>query len=393
MRQNDEQVNEKSNCQEVSTSMQPATHLALKLTVDVEGASNGQSVETASSQSPSLEALECLLSGETKNDLNLTLGEEVAVGDLSIGPEQTSPVSVLDSSAYMEESPSPAKQTSIARKGNATTECLKNPQDLWKTFDGLSTNNTVLELPSKISRKKLQSIDNLVQKLRRLNSTHDESQTDHIASLCHSTNSNDRYISEILVTSGLLLRDLASGLTAFQLHPSGHPINPELYFVLEQTKASLLAKGETNRDGMTSTMSNPEKLHRKLVFDVVNEIFAGKLNLVGPPPEPSFKPDKLAKKTLSVQLLLKELCIGVKLLQAKKQDFSLEGEDDGLKNILREDVMHRSDKWMDFQSDLSGIVLDVERSIFKELVNEMVMSEAVALRGRRPRRQRQLFSN
>lgn len=55
--------------------------------------------------------------------------------------------------------------------------------------------------------------------------------------------------------------------------------------------------------------------------------------------------------------------------------------------------MHRSDKWMDFQSDLSGIVLDVERSIFKELVNEMVMSEAVALRGRQHRRQRQLFSN
>lgn len=321
MRQNDEQVNEKSNCQEVSTSMQPAAHLALKLTVDVEGASNGQSVETASSQSPSLEAFECLLSGETKNDLNLTLGEEVAVGDLSIGPEQTSPVSVLDSSAYMEESPSPAKQTSIARKGNATTESSKNPQGLWKTFDGLSTNNTVLELPSKISRKKLQSIDNLVQKLRRLNSTHDESQTDHIASLCQSTNPNDRYISEILVTSGLLLRDLASGLTAFQLHPSGHPINPELYFVLEQTKASLLAKGETNRDGMTSTMSNPEKLHRKLVFDVVNEILAGKLNLVGPPPEPSFKPNKLAKKTLSAQLLLKELCIGGKASSSQKAGF------------------------------------------------------------------------
>ncbi|KAJ8448878.1 hypothetical protein Cgig2_030734 [Carnegiea gigantea] len=395
VRQNDEQVNEKSNCQEVSTSMQPATHLALKLTVDVEGASNGQSVEMASSQSPSLEAFECLLSGETKNDLNLTLGEEVAVGDLSIGPEQTSPVSVLTrlhiwKSRHLlrNKLPLPEKVKFLApdKICNATTESLKNPQeDLWKTFDGLSTNNTVLELPSKISCKKLQSIDNLVQKLRLLNPTHNESQTDHIASLCESTNPNDRYISEILVTSGLLLRDLASGLAAFQLHPSGHPVNPELYFVLEQTKASLLAKGETNRDGMTSTMSNPEKLHRKLVFDVVNEILAGRLNLVGPPPEPSFKPDKLAKKTLSAQLLLKELCIEVKLLQAKKQGFSLEEEGDGLKNILTEEVMHRSDKWMDFKSDLSGIVLDVERSIFKELVNEMVISEAVALRGRRHR--------
>jgi len=233
-----------------------------------------------------------------------------------------------------------------------------------------------------------------VQKLRRLNSSHDESQTDHIASLCESTNPNDRYISEILVTSGLLLTDLTSGLTAFRLHPSGKPINPELYFVLEQTKASsLLAKGETNKDGMTSTIFKPEKLHRKLIFDVVNEILAGKLRSVRPSHEPWIKPNKLAKKTFSAQMLLKELCIEVELLQAKKQDFSLEEEDERLKNILREDVMHRSDKWVDFESDLSGIVLDVERSIFKELVNEMVMSEAVALRGRLNRRRRRLCSN
>nr|GFB90380.1 protein longifolia 1 [Tanacetum cinerariifolium] len=74
---------------------------------------------------------------------------------------------------------------------------------------------------SEINRKKLQNIEHLVQKLTRLNSTHDEAHTDYIASLCENTKPDDRYISEILLASGLLLRDLGSSLTTFHLYYDG----------------------------------------------------------------------------------------------------------------------------------------------------------------------------
>lgn len=377
--------------QEVSTSVHPETHLALKSKVDLEVTIKEQHVEIACCESRSLEPFKCFMSVEMMNDMKSRLSEEDEVGDLSIAPEQPSPVSVLDSSLYIEESPSPVKQISHALEGNATSESNDNPvEDPWNTTDYLSTKTTVLELPSKIIRKKLQRINNLVQKLRQLNSTHNESQTDYIASLCENSNPDNRYICEILITSGFLLRDLSnSGLTVFELHPSGHPINPELFSVLEQTKR------ENSANGVSLTKSNPQKLHRKIVFDVVNETLLGKLNLVSPRNEPWFKPDKLAKKTLNAQMLLKEVCGEIELLQAKSHGFSLleEEEDDGLKKILWEDMMNTSDKWVDFRSDISGIVLDVERSIFKELVNEIVLGKGASIRGRANGCSRQLFSN
>ncbi|TQE01561.1 hypothetical protein C1H46_012791 [Malus baccata] len=189
-------------------------------------------------------------------------------------------------------------------------------------------------LTSEINRMKWKNIENLVLKLRRLNYNHDE------ASLCENTNPDHGYISEILLASGLLLGDLGSSLTTFQLHPSGHPINPELFYVLGQTKASsLLAKEECSPD----------------------------------------KPDKLAKKTVNAQKLLKELSSEIEQLQAKKPECSLEDEDDGLKNIQWEDVVQTGQKAGEFfHGDTSGVVLDVERLIFKDLVNEIVIGEAAA---------------
>jgi hypothetical protein len=246
-------------------------------------------------------------------------------------------------------------------------------------------------LSSDINRKKLQKIENLVQKLRQLNSTHDESSTDYIASLCENTNPDHRYISEILLASGLLLRDLSSGLSTFQLHPSGHPINPELFFVLEQTKASnLVSKEECSPGKSFHSKPNPEKFHRKLIFDAVNEILVKKLALVEPSPEPWLKSDKLAKKTLSAQKLLKELCSEMEQLLVKKSECSLE-EEDGLKSILCYDVMHRSESWIDFHSETSGVVLDVERLVFKDLVDEIVIGEAAGIRTKPGRSRRQLF--
>lgn len=268
--------------------------------------------------------------------------------------------------------------------------CYEGDDGVQDSNDCQSADNTFSDsigsgLTSEINRKKLQNIENLVQKLRRLNSNHDEARTDYIASLCENTNPDHRYISEILLASGLLLRDLGSGLTTFQLHPSGHPINPELFFVLEQTKASSLPKEEC------SPRKVKEKVHRKLIFDAVNEILVGKLALVGVSSEPWLKPEKLAKKTLNAQKLLKELCFEIEQFETKRLGPSLEVEEDGLKNILWEDVMHKSGSWTDFHGEIPGIVLHVEKLIFKDLVDEIVIGEAANLRTK-PCRRRQLFA-
>ncbi|XP_056685349.1 protein LONGIFOLIA 1 isoform X2 [Spinacia oleracea] len=393
VQQNDDQSSERCNnsrnscCQLNNVYLQSNTNLTMESRIDTEGTSTKQSVDVAITQSPSGD--KHWVSVEKEEEVSLRLIEENTMGNLAFAPEQPSPVSVLDSSAYMEGSPSPVKQTLHSLK---VAESNDGGQELWSTVDNISTKSTVLELPSEISRKKLQSIDNLVQKLRRLNSTHDEAQTDYIASLCENTNPDHRYISEILLASGLLLRELSSGFTAFQLHPSGHPINPELFYVLEQTKASsLLAKGE-NVDEVSLSKSKPEKFHRKLIFDAVNEILTEKLAIEGPPTEPWLKPTKLAKKTLNAQKLLRELCSEIELLQIKKQDFSPEEEEDVLKCILWEDVMHRSDSWTDFRGEFSNVVLDLERSIFKDLVDEIVIGESARHRRKPNRRCRQLFS-
>lgn len=232
------------------------------------------------------------------------------------------------------------------------------------------------------TRKKLQNIDNLVQKLQRLNSSHDEARTDYIASLCENANPDHRYISEILLASGLLLRDLGSNLTDFQFHPSGHPINPELFLVLEQTKASASSKDDCAVK-ITSRLATSEKLQRKLIFDTVNETLARKLASMGPQPEPWRRPVKLARKVLNAQNLLKELCCEIEEFETKSPMCSSGEEDDGWKTIFCHDVLLQSDNWMNFDADVSGVVLDIERLIFKDLVDEIVRGEAADLTTKR----------
>ncbi|XP_050376897.1 protein LONGIFOLIA 2 isoform X2 [Argentina anserina] len=355
--------------------------------IDMEESSSVRVTDTNDSQSPSLKASK-YLSSPLMQQLTARLEEDGSAVELAtVAPEHPSPVSVLDASVYRDDALSPVKQLPDALKGDDAD--IRVCGDQWNPADNLASIGS--GLTSEISRKKLQNIENLVQKLRRLNSSHDEARTDYIASLCENSNPDHRYISEILLASGLLLRDLGSSLTTFQLHPSGHPINPELFFVLEQTKASsMLAKEECFPE--KATHAKQEKLHRKLIFDAVNEILVDKLGLVGIPLEPWLKPARLAKKTLNAQKLLKELFFEIEQFQAKKLECNLEDEDDGLKSILCEDVMHRSESWTVFHTEISGAVLDIERLIFKDLIDDIVIGEAASLRAKPAARRRKLFA-
>ncbi|XWS60428.1 hypothetical protein CRYUN_Cryun07bG0035700 [Craigia yunnanensis] len=400
MQQCDDQLSQVSTESQTSShqgddiSLQSDSNIILESKLDVEVTSHERSIEINGSQSPSMKAAKYSISGIMQKKSTSRMVEDGSVAELAmVAPEHPSPVSVLDTSIYRDDAPSPVKQILNTPEGNDAEGFKDNHnEEQWNPADKCLSNNVGSGLTSEINRKKLQNIEHLVQKLRRLNSNHDEDSTDYIASLCENTNPDHRYISEILLASGLLLRDLGSGLTTFQLHPSGHPINPELFFVLEQTKASSwFSKEESNTGKVSHSKPDHEKFHRKLIFDFVNEILVRKLALVGASPEPWINSGKLAKKTLSAQKLLKELCLEIEQLQAKKSKCNLVEEEDGLKSFLWEDVMCRSESWTDFNCEISGMVLDVERLVFKDLVNEIVNGEGGGLRAKQSRR-RQLFS-
>ncbi|KAG2321279.1 hypothetical protein Bca52824_014492 [Brassica carinata] len=291
--------------------------------------------------------------------------------------EHPSPVSVLNASIYRDIKPSPGAvklQASEGTKTDHVTGCngLIEPgeEDQWNP--AYSFSKTTTSFSPEVNRKKLQNVEHLVQKLKRLNSSHDEASQDYIASLYENSDpdTDHRYISEILLASGLLLRDLASESTTFQLHTSGHPINPELFLVLEQTKGR-------------SSSSN-EKLNRKLVFDAVNEMLVKKLAIAegSSDADPWMKRGKAMKRrVLSAQQLLKELCSEMVTVQkeAKRRSGNLfflgEQEEDFLKCILEEDMEMRAEKWTEFDDVVPGIVLHLERLLFKDLVSEIVHGE------------------
>lgn len=219
-----------------------------------------------------------------------------------------------------------------------------------------------------------------------MNSSHDEVHTDYIASICESTNPDHRYVAEILLASGLLLGDLGSSTTTYEFHSSGYPINPELFSVLEQTKESTLGKEECAKEN-SSAMKPKEKIHRKLIFDFVNELLAAKLALVGPFSEPWLRPRVAAMKAApNSQKLLRELCAEIEQLHAKPSRCSLD-QDDEPRNISWED---QPESWTDFAGETSNIVLSLERLVFKDLVDEIVRGDGNSLRTK-PTRQKQLF--
>ncbi|PIN12612.1 hypothetical protein CDL12_14765 [Handroanthus impetiginosus] len=337
---------------------------------------DSRNAEVTSSTTPSLKAAEQKLSGLVEKKSMLALSEEESSEFSSVPAEYSSPISVLDSVACTHDSPSPIKYAGKTLKVDASMDKEMDPTAFQpNSVDSFASNSTESSVKFEVNRKKLQNVENLVQKLRRLNSSHDEAHTDYIALLCDNDNPDHRYVSEILLASGLLLRDLGSSLTDFPFHPSGHPINPELFLVLEQTKAGTALKQERNPKKTTQSTTR-EKHHRKLIFDIVNEILARKLASAGPNSESWLKPSKIAKTALNAQKLLRELCSEIDGLQPK---CSSNEEDEGWKNILCEDVVHRFESWIDFDGEISGAVLDIERLIFKDLVDEVVIGKSGGL--------------
>ncbi|XP_041007593.1 protein LONGIFOLIA 2-like [Juglans microcarpa x Juglans regia] len=303
--------------------------------------------------------------------------------------EQPSPVFVLDATFNRDKSPSPVKKISKAFKDY---EARDPEEGEWIPVD-------LAQLPPRtkpcfsadVDDKKSESIHHLVQNIHQENTTEEETITDYTAALHESMNSNHRYISEMLLSLGLL-GDLDSGSTTIRLQASGHHINFNSFFALEQTKASAGLLNDKQSDERIFNLEPSEKIQRVLECDTVNEILVRKLLLGCPtPPQKWLSPNKIAARNPKGQQLLEEICSEVDRLKNNNLNRSLVEEYDSL-SIISEDLTHRSMKWIDFHCEIPGLVLDIEWLIFEDLITENVNSQGVGLQGQSGGPFRKLFS-
>ncbi|KAJ0042902.1 hypothetical protein Pint_19012 [Pistacia integerrima] len=299
------------------------------------------------------------------------------------GPEQPSPVSVLDATFYRDDPPSPVKKISHPFRD---VEAVNSSEQEWNLADLNHLSHCRKPSFSSEDYREVENTQHFVRNLMHIIPNHEKSIIDEIAPIHESTNPDHRYISEILLASGLL-RDFEASVMTIQLHPSGHLINPNLFHVLEQTEASSkLLNNEYEGMKVIHSEPTPEKARRKLVFDAVNEILVQKLVLARSSKQ-WFSASKATKGSRRLQLL-RDLCSEVDCLQVKQSNCSLDDEDDS----LRQDLMHGSMNWTGYKSEISWIVLDVERLIFKDLISEIVRHETTGSQGQPGRHCRQLFS-
>ncbi|XP_058778836.1 protein LONGIFOLIA 1-like [Vicia villosa] len=293
--------------------------------------------------------VEAVSSGDIKDSSN-----ENFTAETKVTAEQPSPVSVLDASFYREDPPSPVKRKSDISKD--FEEVLNNCDISEDSEDVALSSNMNAKLNFSDGTNDLDLIThNLVQVLQQFEHSEDE----RFKNFSDHDNPDHKYITEILLASGRL----TSPGSSYTLHLSGHPINPTLFLALEKIKTNA-----TNLN-IAQTNNTQEKMQRKLVFDVVNEILFQKLIT-----ESSYKPYHPEQRKPEGQHLLDMLCTEIDKLQHNNRNVDLADEDEFLTSIVSEDLVQHS-ATTECCNEIPNLVLDIERLIFKDLITEIVRSE------------------
>lgn len=188
-----------------------------------------------------------------------------------------------------------------------------------------------------------------------------------------------RYINKILLTSGLLKE--SSFISATEQPVLSHLINPDMFDVLEQTEEIREAiKGGVAEKNVKMKLNN--RIQRKIVFDMVDEILVHKVTTGG-----LFT---AGKKGTSPQGLLKEVYLELDRV-CKIPDCNLDEEDEMIR-LLTADMMRQSEDWVSCSSEVPALVLDIERLIFKDLINDLITGEITDHQNLSKRHCRKLFS-
>ncbi|XP_009134650.1 protein LONGIFOLIA 2 [Brassica rapa] len=255
---------------------------------------------------------------------------------LKVTVEQPSPVSVLDAAFDEEDSPSPVRKISLSFKDD---DALRAEEPVW------------IKKPVSICRS-------IILPENKRNPTQQDS--DLLKCFSEENASGDhKYISEILLASGLL-RDLEYSMISIQLNKARLPINPGLFFILEQNKGMGLRQHQTDPT---------EIIRRKLIFDTVNEILAQRFTAEGcTKPQLTANPISTMENISKGEQLLKTLCLEIDRLQENNSQCILE---DDKEDLIWNDLQCHGMNLKAFEGETPGIVLDIERMIFRDLVNEV----------------------
>lgn len=293
--------------------------------------------------------------------------------------EQPSPVSVLDATFFIEDSPPPVKKTKSLAFGDHDVTNAYGAE--WNAEElGNLPFSTEQNLGSAHNHKNAENIDSLFHKCMPLKSVLCEDDMNEIAQFYQSHTSDHQYITKILLASGIF-KDLESVSTTAHLHPSSHLINPMLFHVLEQAEESSWPtyKGPPK---IFFKVQLEQKIHRKNVFDTVNEILLRKLAL---------EHTVMHGRNLSGYKILKELYAEMGHLRPES-DCSQYTQDDELDRITKTDLKHEWEDWVEHHGELPSLVLDIERLIFKDLLTEVIGRGNASVHDRPRRHPRRLFS-
>ncbi|KAL0855855.1 hypothetical protein Bca101_061008 [Brassica carinata] len=255
---------------------------------------------------------------------------------LKVTVEQPSPVSVLDAAFDEEDSPSPVRKISLSYKDD---DALRSEESVW------------IKKPAGVCRSIILPENN-----------RNPTQPDSDLLKCfpeedaNFTSGDHKYISEILLASGLL-RDLEYSMISIQLSKARLPINPGLFFILEQDKGRGLRQHQTHPT---------EIIRRKLIFDTVNEILAQRFTAEGCT-KPRLTANPMEKISKGEQLL-KTLFLEIDRLQENNSQCILE---DDKEDLIWNDLQCQGMNLKEFEGETPGIVLDIERMIFRDLINEV----------------------
>ncbi|XP_073057814.1 protein LONGIFOLIA 1-like [Primulina eburnea] len=280
--------------------------------------------------------------------------------------EQPSPVSVLDSTFYGEDLPSPVKKISTAFRDQSPSPDEAN----WH----LENLNHFIDCPRT-------DHSHIVHDTRLLKRESEEFAQNQNEKGYGCPNPNQRYVGKILHTSGLL-KGANFIPMAGQFLSSRHVINPDMFSVLEQMEETMPSTNKEFTEKNSQMLLN-QKIERKIVFDMVNEILVQKVA-----PDKTFT---VGRKRISPAVLVKEISQEMERL-CRMPDNNFDEKDDGLKRILTRDMMNQSEDWAEYSGGIPALVLDIERQIFKDLVNEAVSVDHAVVHDQVKKHRKQLFT-
>ncbi|GAB2279908.1 longifolia [Dionaea muscipula] len=283
--------------------------------------------------------------------------------------EQPSPVSVLDVAFYGDECPSPVKKKSFSYKDYETPISLGAKLQTANVHH--LSDNPRFGYGSESDSLECRTIQHIDQKPWQHKSIQEKSQDSSI-SLSQGFSAEERYLFEILLASGFI-SELDFNLSDKLVTRTTQAINRKLFSVVEQTRSIFPSNVESTSSKGNATSSAKVKLERRLIFDVANEILVQNLSS----DDHSLKLSPLYNKKpggycVSGPQLLRELSEEIRSLQANSLNNRFDSDEGLLANIIEKDLMNGSGDWTLSSCEISGLVLDIERLIFKDFVVELL---------------------